>query len=445
MKTPIRDFVQGYSDRLPLRLHMPGHKGKGPLGFEDFDITEIGGADSLYEAEGIIAESEKNACELFGCDTYYSTEGSSQCIRAMLHLAAMHAGKIGKRPHIAAFRNVHKTFLSAAALIDFDITWLYPDSMDSYLSCSISIEKLKYFIEKYSERVTALYITSPDYLGNIENLRGIAEICHKNNVLLLVDNAHGAYLKFLPESLHPMDFGADLCCDSAHKTLPVLTGGAYLHVSDRIADIADGNVKNILSLYGSTSPSYLILQSLDEANKYISNGYKEKLKNFCGEISARKQKLAEHGYIFCGNEPLKLTLKTKEYGYYGYELSDILERSGICCEFSDPDFLVMMFTPEIGVHGLDMITEKLLSITKKSKITEEPPKIEKSAMVTSIREASFSQCETVDAENSLGRILASPSVGCPPAVPILVCGERISKNAVDLFKYYGIRKISVLK
>ena len=98
VNTPICDFVRRYAAQNPLRLHMPGHKGKALLGMEDMDITEIEGADSLYEAAGIIRESEKNASKLFGCKTFYSTEGSSQCIRAMLHLAAMHMRRQGKKP-----------------------------------------------------------------------------------------------------------------------------------------------------------------------------------------------------------------------------------------------------------------------------------------------------------------------------------------------------------
>ena len=105
MKTPICDFVKKYSESNALKLHMPGHKGKIFLGFENFDITEIDGADSLYEASGIIAESEAYASELFGCSTYYSTEGSSQCIKAMMQLISLYAQENGEKPYILAGRN----------------------------------------------------------------------------------------------------------------------------------------------------------------------------------------------------------------------------------------------------------------------------------------------------------------------------------------------------
>jgi arginine/lysine/ornithine decarboxylase len=128
--------------------------------------------------------------------------------------------------------------------------------------------------------------------------------------LLLIDNAHGAYLEFLQNSMHPIKLGADICCDSAHKTLPVLTGGAYLHTK-----VFSDKAKSALALFGSTSPSYLILQSLDAANKYISDGYKEKLTDFVKTVDTLKETLVENGYVLCGNEPLKITIKAKEYGY----------------------------------------------------------------------------------------------------------------------------------
>ena len=345
MNTPICDFAREYSGKNPLRLHMPGHKGVSFLGCEEYDITEIPGADSLYEADGIIAESEENASRLFGCRTYYSTEGSSQCIRAMLYLAMLHAKAQGKRMHVAAARNAHKVFLSGAAMLDFDVTWLYPDEGETYLSCDISAGTVERFLKEQGGEITALYLTSPDYLGNVADIRGISEVCRKYHVLLLVDNAHGAYLKFLPDSLHPIDLGADICCDSAHKTLPVLTGGAYLHISPSVEGTVGGDVKRALALFGSTSPSYLILQSLDMANRYIAEGYPSQLADFCAEVARCKKKLCEHGYVFSGDEPLKLTIKAKEYGYRGAELAQILEKEGIICEFADPDHTVLMLTP----------------------------------------------------------------------------------------------------
>lgn len=430
MNTPIYDFVSRYTNSNTLRLHMPGHKGSSLLGFEKYDITEICGADSLYEAEGIIKESEKNAGLLFGCNTFYSTEGSSQCIRAMLYLSK----QMGKNK-ILAGRNAHKTFITAAALLDLDVAWLYGDS--SYLSCNISSENLEAEIIK--EKADAVYITSPDYLGNIADISAISKVCEKHKVLLMVDNAHGAYLKFLEDSLHPIDLGAHMCCDSAHKTLPCLTGGAYLHIKD---DEIAKNAKNALSIFGSTSPSYLILQSLDMVNKYISDGYKDKLMDFILKTEHFKKVLRAKGYSLYEDEPLKITICAKSYGYTGTEFAETLRKNNIECEFSDNDFTVLMLSID---SNLERLKEVLLSIEPKTPVLSFPPKFKRPEKILTIRKALLSNCEEIPIENAEGRVLSQLNVSCPPAVPIAVCGEMIDKNIIECFKYYGIKTCKVIK
>ena len=179
MNTPICDFVKAYCESKAVRMHMPGHKGADKLGFEHLDITEFQGADDLYHPSGIIAESEKNASDIFGFSTYYSTEGASQCIRAMMHLIALYGKTTGKKPVIAAGRNAHKTFISAVALLDFDVLWLSPKENKSYLSCNITPEELDKFLQRQQEKPVAVYITSPDYLGNLADIKALAEVCHK--------------------------------------------------------------------------------------------------------------------------------------------------------------------------------------------------------------------------------------------------------------------------
>lgn len=445
MDTPICDFVKKYSESNSLRFHMPGHKGKDFLGIERLDITEINGADSLYEAEGIIKTSEKNATSLFGCPTFYSSEGSSQCIRAMLYLVVLYAKLQEKKPLILAGRNAHKTFLSAAALLDFDIEWINPRCNESYLSCNVNADELDKQLENAAVKPVAIYLTSPDYLGNCADIKLISDVCHKHNVLLAVDNAHGAYLKFLSESVHPIDLGADICCDSAHKTLPALTGGAYLHVSDNAHDIIRNNVKNALALFGSTSPSYIILQSLDAVNKYIDDGYKEKLMSVISGISSLKNKLSGIGYSFIGNEPLKLTIETKKYGYTGYDFAYILEKNNIICEFSDQDYVVLMLTPENEKSNLEFLRKVLSAIPRLSEIAVSPPEFRPCIRARSVREAVFSPQERISVSDSVGRILAVSDTSCPPAVPIVISGEIIDNHAKECFEYYGIKECTVIK
>ena len=355
----------------------------------------------------------------------------------MLYLATC-----GKKRKVAATRNAHKTFLSAAAMLDLAVDWLYPEDYKAYLSCDIDPDALEHYLSSCEEIPAAVYVTSPDYLGNVLDIEGLAEVCHRHGTLLLVDNAHGAYLKFLPNSRHPMDFGADLCCDSAHKTLPVLTGGAYLHIRD--AELAE-QAKNALALFGSTSPSYLILQSLDAANRYIADGYPEKLAACAYAAEGSMIWLNAMGYTFRGQEAIKMTIVAKAYGYTGTELAQYLRQNGIECEFADPDFLVLMLTPAITQVDLERLEDALTSLPRREPILTDPPSIGRAEKVLSIREALFSPAETIPVEESEGRILAAPSVGCPPAVPIVVCGERIDENAVCCFRYYGIESCTVVK
>ncbi len=440
MKTPICDFVKNYISQKNTRLHMPGHKGCGLLGFEEFDITEILGADNLYEADGIIKESEQNASKLFGCNTFYSTEGSSHCIRAMLYLAVQMAD--GKRPVIAAGRNAHKTFVTAAALLDLDVDWLSDDG--GYLCLEITPDYLRNYLESKTEMPIAIYLTSPDYLGNTLDIASLSRVCHDFGVPLLVDNAHGAYLKFLDNSRHPIDLGADMCCDSAHKTLPVLTGGAYLHISHEANDYFAANAKNALAIFGSTSPSYLILQSLDNANKYLSN-YPAVLKKFLLGMERLKTDLTNMGYTLLGDEPLKITISTKSYGYFGYEFAALLAEGGIVAEFFDPDFVTLMFSPEVGATGIETLLNTITKISKRPAVLSMPPHVCLPKKAMSVRKAAFSCSETVDVKLALGRVLAVPTVGCPPAVPIVVCGEIVDENALATFEYYGIKKCTVVK
>ena len=445
MTTPICDFVARYAAVQPLRLHMPGHKGRNVLGLEQADITEIPGADVLYHPTGIILESERNAAALFGTGrTVYSTEGSSLPIRAMVYLTALYAASLGKRPLIAAGRNAHKVFITAAALLDVDVAWLYPENGGNLLSCEITPEGLDGYLKNTRELPTAVYITSPDYLGNMADVGGLSKVCRKFGCLLLVDNAHGAYLNFLPESRHPMALGADLCCDSAHKTLPVLTGGAYLHISGSAPELFSLAADQAMALFASTSPSYLILQSLDKANEALSSSWVEALHRAAGEWEKVKARLRIFGYSLAGQEPLKLTILPKDYGYTGDELSRILEEKNVFCEFSDPDHLVLMLPVEYDPELPDRLTEAFLKIPRREVISIPAPALHRAETVLRPHEALFLPSRMVPVAEAAGRIMADPTVSCPPAIPVVCSGERIEEWAVEAMEYYGITQVRVV-
>ena len=425
MNTPIIDFVKKYSQSDVSRLHMPGPKGMSILGNEMYDITEINGADSLFEADGIISESEKNATELFGTEkTVYSTEGSTLCIKTMLALVR----KQGKNV-ILASRNSHKALIYGCAQLDIDIDWLFDESDTfSLCRCDVSPETLRNKLEEYEELPCAVYVTSPDYLGNMLDIKALADVAHSFGVPLVVDNAHGAYLHFLEEKLHPIDLGADMCCDSAHKTLPVLTGGAYLHINNKC--YCD-KVKNAMAMFASTSPSYLILQSLDYANSILADDYRRKLAGCISKVGNLKR------LVDCvdDTDPLKLTVK----GSCGERMREY----GIECEYQDPDFTVLMFSP----YNSDADFLKAESFFKENMISSEAYALKMAVpeKIMSVREAVFSDYEMIDTKDAAGRICASPTVGCPPAVPVVVSGELISEDAVVVFERYSITKCIVIK
>ncbi|MBO4452747.1 MAG: aminotransferase class I/II-fold pyridoxal phosphate-dependent enzyme [Clostridia bacterium] len=444
VSTPISDFLDGYAADGTARFHMPGHKGKIPEDtFAKFDITEIPGADSLYEADGIIKKSEENARSVFGSEaTFYSTEGSSHCIRAMVYIAGLYAASKGLPNRILAIRNAHKSFVTAAGLAGAEADWILPKN-GGLLSGDIDLNEVESALK--SKIYSSLFVTSPDYPGKIAGVRSLSEICNKYGVLLLVDNAHGAYLRFLPHDLHPVTNGADICCDSAHKTLPVLTGGAYLHFGKNAKVLAE-HARSALSLFGSTSPSYLILRSLDRANAVISgDDWKQEIARCAALCENAKGRLAEAGYGVYGDEPLKITLLTRQYGYSGAEVLDFLRKAGFALEYADNDIIVAMVTPFNTESEILLLCEALAALPKRDPLPRLAPEVTLPKRAMSIREALFAESEEIPVADAYGRICAAPTVSCPPAVPCAVCGEIIDENVIANFKYHGVKKILAVR
>ena len=272
----------------------------------------------------------------------------------------------------------------------------------------------------------------------------LAKVCHDHGTLLAVDNAHGAYLRFLSPSLHPMDLGADICCDSAHKTLPVLTGGAYLHISKHTPAAFAQQAKQAMALFGSTSPSYLTLMSLDLCNAYLADGYAQRLAETVKRIDSLKQQLTNRSWHVLPGDPLKLTLDACAAGTTGIALAQRLREHGIECEFADPETLVLMLTPETTNETLARL-EAALSENHAAARTWPVLPAAKGERVLSMREAMFAPHETIAAKDALGRICGAPTVSCPPAVPIVVSGEVITKEALELFAHYGMDKVDIVK
>ena len=198
-----------------------------------------------------------------------------------------------------------------------------------------------------------------------------------------------------------------------------------------------------MAMFGSTSPSYLTLASLDLCNRYLADGYREHLREMCGHLNEARKTLAAAGWQIEPSDPLRLTVKAPS-GMTGGALADRLRENGVECEYADPDFLVLMLTPENRAADI----ERLLHAfgTNDAIYVPQPPlPLARGERVCSVRKALFAPRETMPAAQSLGRVCGAPTVGCPPAIPVVVSGERIGPEALELFRRYGVEQVEVLR
>ena len=201
-----------------------------------------------------------------------------------------------------------------------------------------------------------------------------------------------------------------------------------------------------MAMFASSSPSYLLLQSLDLCNAYLANDFPSQLADCTARVAGLKELLASVGYELLGQEPLKLTVDGRARGYTGEALATALREGGVEPEFVDRDCVVLMCTPQNTDEELSRVALALCSLPTREKVakthTVMPHNAEKAL---SIREAMLSARVSVPTEKAEGRICASPCVSCPPAIPIAVSGERITREHIEIFKTYGIDEIDIVK
>lgn len=439
MDTPIIDFLNSYASSGTLRCHMPGHKGRG-MSFVSAanDITEITGADSLFDAESIIAESERNMSVLYRtAATAYSTGGSTLCIQAMLAIMKSE----GRR--VFAVRNAHRAFLNAAALLGLEVDWIMPEYRGGILSGEVSPAAAEAALSGCGEHA-CLYVTSPDYTGRMADIRGLAAVCRRHGARLIVDNAHGAHLAFMPENMHPIALGADMCCDSAHKMLPALTGAAMLHTSR--PEYAE-KLKPAMGLFGSTSPSYLIMASLDSCVKYLAGEIRQDIAAALPELEALRGEFSDR-LVFADGDPFHITICAAESGHSGKELAALLRKNGCECEYADDSIVILLMSPADRPEDFRRLREMIgraLAEAHRTEPVRTPFRQELPVRAMSIREAVFAPSEDISVDEAEGRICAAVRVPCPPAVPIAASGEIIDRSCINIFKRYGIFTVNVVK
>ncbi|MCL2857816.1 MAG: DegT/DnrJ/EryC1/StrS family aminotransferase [Oscillospiraceae bacterium] len=434
-----------YASSGTSRFHMPGHKGVGlPYpGFGDIarlDLTEIAGLDSLYTADGVIREAERAYAELYGArDSFLSAGGSTLCIQAMLALA------LSPGDTLLITRGAHVAAVNSMALLDLHPEWILPDTdHETGLSLPVTPQQVAKGLEAHPQ-ARAVYITSPTFFGAMADIQEIARVCKGFSVPLLVDNAHGAHLSFFSPNRHPMAQGADFCCDSLHKTLPVLTGGALLHMS---RGDCEGRAREKLSLFGSTSPSYLIMCSMDGALDYLRTPKAgEEMREAAARLADIKQKARAIGYLISKGEgdPIRLTLSAVPLGYTGEQLGEYLRGQKIEPEYAAGGYCVLMAGPFNSREDFGRLEQALETLPARQPIQKRQLELTLPERVLSVREAVFAPRTTLPVEDVVGKVAGSLVAPCPPGIALVSAGELIDEQTARLLKNYGISQVNVLK
>lgn len=440
METPIQKALDAYIQKDMARFHMPGHKGAA---FDllapvlPYDLTEVQGTDSLYDAQECIRACEREYERLYGSRrTLISAGGSTLCIQTMLALAAP-AGS-----EILAGRNIHVSAVNAMGLLDLRPQWILPRQNPGGVGSVIEPQEVENAL-KANPNLRAVYITSPDYFGVMSDIKGIAEVCRRFSVPLLVDNAHGAHLAFLEKNLHPMALGASACCDSLHKTLPVLTGGALLHLADeRMAE----NAKQAMLMFGSTSPSYLIMLSIDRALSYIQEQIREDLAKTAAATARLRELASACGFFIPSScDPVRLSLGIAQAGFDGERFGKLLRSYQIEPEYLSQTGCVLLLSAFNREEDFERLHKLLEEFPRRAPVKIPVPEVALPQCGSlTLRQALLGEKELVAAENLEGRICACVKSPCPPGIPLVVPGERIDARMCCLLKNYGISSLQTV-
>lgn len=442
--TPLFDALQRHRKLGRASFHTPGHKYHPdalPSDLLQLDFTELPDTDSLYEADGVILQAERHAAAVLGtARTLFSAGGCTLCIQAMLRLTSM-----GGKKKIIAGRVLHRSAVNAMALLDLEPVWLLPkQDAGPGLPGRIQPADVAAALTAHPD-AAAVYLTSPDYFGVVADIEAISAICRKFNVPLIVDNAHGAHLFYTSQS-HPLRLGATMTADSPHKTLPVLTGGAWLHLAD---DRFAAEAKGAMALFGSTSPGYPVMASLDRCAAWLESHGKDAYQALEQRVVQLKETAAALGYgLPLGpTDPTRLTLRTGQLGIDGNDLAAGFRQWGVEPEHWDNSNVVLIPTPfntDDDFARLEDAMAKGVSLEQNEAQDLPPlPPLPKAAL--SPRAAVFAPWETVPLEKAVGRIAADAACPCPPGVPIVMPGEWITEEAAAFLRRAGFFSAKVVK
>lgn len=441
-----------YGEGTIYPYHMPGHKrqswGELPESLYKKDITEIEGFDNLHQPEGILLELQREAARIYGAEeSYYLVNGSTCGILSAVSCALPFGG------HILMARNCHKSAYHAAYLRHLKTNFLYPRELEEYDTAdAITPRQVQEALEKKPD-TEAVLIVSPTYEGRIADVSAIAGIVHERGIPLIVDEAHGAHLG-LAEGFakNSCQAGADLVIHSVHKTLPALTQSALLHVNGSLVD--RNRLRRYLHIYQTSSPSYLLMASIDNALQY-AEAYQEAFARFRTCFAKMTDELTRCRYlkVLKGKQEEqdvgKLLISVKGTGLTGKSLYDILlSEYGLQVEMASVSFILAMFTVNDSPEAYERMTRALLEIDRKlaeekwkkdacrekavcrkqTKAGRVPDHIDRSIDSVPLFQAWDREAEEILLWESAGRHVAEFVNLYPPGVPLLIPGERITET-----------------
>lgn len=455
----VKKLLQ-YKNQNNYPFHMPGHKQRKGLfsetGILEFDITEIPGFDNLNHPEGLLLEAQNSCAKTFGAEeTFFLVNGSSGGLMAAI-LSISTEGEC-----VLTARNCHRSVYHGLVFSGARPVYFMPEAVEDYgLSGGVTPKAVETLLSENKD-AKGVILTSPTFEGFTSDIREIAKIVHRYNCILIVDEAHGAHMKF--HSFFPataLEQGADIVIQSVHKTLPCLTQTALLHVQGQRVNRA--RLRQMLSMIQTSSPSYLFMASIDscrdaldeKAEEYFEN-YVARLKKLRKELSCLK-KICLLGEELCGKFGIsgfdysKLDFFVDAEHYSGVWLVDILfKKYGIQLEMGSLHHAVAMTTISDTQEGFDRLKNALfeldsLLVNEKSCKSRQIDKISLNGEGMTPREAVFAKKQKKRLEEAVGFICGEFVIPYPPGIPLIVPGEPLTENVLRCIRKYQNKGIAVI-
>lgn len=475
----LYEKLDGYSESDVYPFHMPGHKRQSIRKNEKspylYDITEIDGFDNLHHPQGIIKNRLEQVSEFYHSKkSYYLINGSTCGIMAAISAVTQ------EKNTIVLARNSHKSSYNTVFLLNLKSDYIYTDYIENYgINGGISPIQLEKFLSEYNgiHEIGAVFVTSPTYEGVVSDIEKIAEIVHRFGILLIVDEAHGAHFglhEYFPESA--LTKGADIVIQSLHKTLPSLTQTAILHIG-KDSDVDPAVVEKYLAIYQSSSPSYVLMSSIDWCMDFIRKDSREAFDAYVQKLHDFRQKCSQLQYfrLFYRKgkdesfdyDRSKLVIVPDEKYYSGKKLYDVLlEKYHLQMEMASEKYVIAMTSVFDTGEGFDRLYQALVDMESNIRIYAKYRHVytdlsesggnvhayennfkndgvslpayqtKKSIVCRTIREAEREKCDIIEFEHARGKISKEFIYLYPPGVPSLVPGEVITQDVILAVKRY---------